>query len=572
LYNSTYSNQEVQGMGIPFYFRVITRECRGILSATPPAKCKNYYVDFNGMIHQAAQRVIRRVADNNQNQNQFRVEAIEQDICDETWDYLQECVAIIKPKKIHICIDGVAPIAKMAQQRKRRFLSLKRHQLEKTTPVWDTNNITPGTAFMTKLQDRIKWHINEYKTKIQGTREYVLSAADEPGEGEHKIFAQIARDNETSYVYGLDADLIMLSLMAHRPGIFLMRENPSEGDKSATTEETYTYLDVDKLRIGILTQVIEKYKWTVDPVVIHDPFGQEAKNTIESYLVLCFLLGNDFLPHITSLSLKKDGHVKLLQAATIVHGRIVTDGNINMEALLEVLKELQKDETDTFLAVNTEYLNMRNYTSRNTPAGAATGTGTGTAANGTTTATSVVNADSYPMGNKDTVLATAISLAGQKWRSVYYKHCFNTRINDTKIVVSACKLFLTGIPWTYAYYKRDKIDAGWYYPYGYAPSILDLANTLSASQEEFAGILDKWRQSHPALTFVHPDVQLLTVLPPTSVPPILQRYTTDPSLGLAHLFPVEYPIKTYLCEKLWQCVPVLPPIDIARVTQVLALV
>ena len=531
-------------MGIPFYFRVITQECHGILSAPPPVKCgsdSSYYVDFNGMIHQAAQRVIKSVT-----LESVDSADIEERICDETWNYLQECVSVLKPGTVHICVDGVAPIAKMAQQRKRRYLSLKRHQLEKTAPVWDTNNITPGTAFMAKLQSSIQ-------ARIRNDRGFSLSAADEPGEGEHKIFAKIAAAPITApvYVYGLDADLIMLSLMAHRPRIYLMRESVD-----GPADAMYTYLDVDKLRIGILTQVIDKYKWTVDPVVIHDPFGQEARNTIESYLVLCFLLGNDFLPHITSLSLKKDGHVKLLEAAQTVKGKIVIDGKINMEALLQVLRDLQKEETDTFLAINTEYLNKRFYGS---------GVKGGAGGSGAT-----VNADAwYPMEHKDTALATAISLAGQKWRPVYYKHCFNTKINDTKTVMSACRLFMQGILWTYAYYKRNKIDPAWYYPYGYAPSLLDLANTLSVSLAEFDGVLDKWRTTRDALTFVHPDVQLLTVLPPSSVPPLLQKYTTHPAHGLAHLFPVDYPIKTYLCDKLWQCVPVLPPIDIDLVTSML---
>lgn len=543
-------------MGIPFYFRVITQEFHGILSATPPIKCdsaSSYYVDFNGMIHQAAQRVIRRpLAETSAYAD------IEATICDETWNYLKECVGVLKPGAVHICVDGVAPIAKMVQQRKRRFLSLKRHQLEKTAPVWDTNNITPGTTFMTKLQSSMQ-------ARIRTERGFTLSAADEPGEGEHKIFAQIAAAPATGgpyYIYGLDADLIMLSLMAHRPGIYLMRETV-DGPRGprGPSDAAYMYLDVDKLRIGILTQVIEKYKWTVDPVVIHDPFGPEARNTIESYLVLCFLLGNDFLPHITSLSLTKNGHVKILNAAQTVQGKIVVDGKIQMEALLQVLRELQRDETETFLAINTEYLNKRFYGS------AATGAKAGGSA---ATGAGRENADSwYPMENKDTALATAISLAGQKWRPVYYKHCFNTKINDTLTVMMASTLFLRGIPWTYAYYKRDKIDAAWYYPYGYAPSLQDLANILSVSVAEFDGVLDEWRRTRAPLTFVHPDVQLLTVLPPSSVPPLLQKYTTDPAHGLAHLFPLDYPIKTYLCDKLWQCVPVLPPIDIDLVTRII---
>ena len=490
-------------MGIPFYFRVITREFPDILSAKLPKCFLDMYVDFNGMIHQAARKVEPGTTD------------MELAICEETWKYLQSCVGMVKPtNKVHICIDGVAPVAKMAQQRKRRYLSLKRCELEKTTTRWDTNAITPGTQFM----EQFKVHL---QAKI--TPRYTLSAADEPGEGEHKIFAMIAAESGTEPVciYGLDADLIMLSLMSHRKQIFLMRETEAPGE--------FTYLDVDKLRNAILHQITQKHKWNVPNS--SDAFDTGANDMVESYLVLCFLLGNDFLPHIPSLSLKKDGHQKLLRAAALCPEICVQNGVIKMSVILDILREVQQHENAVLLELNDEYMKNMYYNKQ--------------------------DVDSYPLANKDAQLAIAIALAGNKWRQVYYKSCFSSKINDTKVVVSACSLYLKGLLWTYAYYKRKSYDYKWYYPYGYAPSVLDLANTLSAC-DELEAMSGKWEPAR----FVHPDVQLLTVLPPMSMPERLRKYTTDPALGLAHLYPSDYPIKTYLCDKLWQCVPVLPTIDI----------
>lgn len=526
-------------MGIPFYFRVIAAAHPSILSTVRPV-CHKYYVDFNGMVHQAAQRVIRRETQLPASVRQTG--QLEDDICNESWAYLQECVKELNPTdSVHVCIDGVAPVAKMLQQRKRRYLSMKRWQLLQSSPLWDTNAITPGTNFMTHLQQSLSSHIS--KLGLDGGHvQHILSAADEVGEGEHKIFASIASDmnittpnNEAICIYGLDADLIMLSLMAHRPNIYLMRESEQIG--------VFTYLDIDKLRMGILKEISDTYKWPCKKTVFLDMFGRDARDVIESYLVMCFFLGNDFLPHITSLSLKKDGHCRLLTAAKCINGVLVKDGAIHIEGIMGLLRELQRDENDVVLTINDEYMKRR-YICRD---------GLG-----------ISNIDAYPMqdGNKDIKLATAIALAGHKWRSVYYKHCFDARVNDTSIVVSACKSFLTGIFWTYAYYKRQPKDCMWTYPYGYAPTIQDLANYIQVSREDFVNLLATWEVIGQTPSFVHPDVQLLAVLPPASVPAHLRVFVDDPAKGCAHLFPVNYKIKTYLFSKLWECSPVLPPIDV----------
>ena len=90
----------------------------------------------------------------------------------------------------------------------------------------------------------------------------MVSDSRDAGEGEHKIFAYI-RDNpekhndETSLIYGLDADLIMLGLN-HLPiskNLFLYRETPEfikSIDRTLEPNESYV------LDLPVLAEAITK--------------------------------------------------------------------------------------------------------------------------------------------------------------------------------------------------------------------------------------------------------------------------------------------------------------------------
>ncbi|GMH92074.1 hypothetical protein TL16_g12239, partial [Triparma laevis f. inornata] len=170
--------------------------------------------------------------------------------------YLDRLVNVVRPRSLlYLAIDGVAPRAKMNQQRARRFRSAQEVREAKDIQdqviedfvkrgikppdakddPWDSNVITPGTDFMLKLSTYIRYYV---RCRISTGGEYyknlkiIFTDASVPGEGEHKIMSHIrlqrARPgydpNVKHVLHGLDADLIMLGLATHEVNFYVLRE------------------------------------------------------------------------------------------------------------------------------------------------------------------------------------------------------------------------------------------------------------------------------------------------------------------------------------------------------------
>lgn len=191
----------------------------------------------------------------------------EEQIFTSIFSYVDHLFGKIKPKKLFfIAVDGVAPRAKMNQQRSRRFRAAKeareaRERVERKGSklpegkAFDSNCITPGiyapfhfaspslipigTVFMSELSEQLKYFVNKKISEDSHWREcqVIFSGQDVPGEGEHKIMEYIRRSraqrdhnpNIRHCLYGLDADLIMLGLLSHDPHFCLLREEVKFG-------------------------------------------------------------------------------------------------------------------------------------------------------------------------------------------------------------------------------------------------------------------------------------------------------------------------------------------------------
>lgn len=529
----------------------------------PPAD--HIFFDFNGAIHQSAKRLLDQKKRSDINLHDLYAEGgeengleqetgerpMEREIMEAVEEYVRGLVKLVRPTKgIYIYMDGVAPHAKLMQQRKRRYLSMLRYKLLKTEPIWDTNAISPGTMFMVRLGAFLKKQFMQEPLRNGVITRFSFS--DENGEAEHKIFAAMTNISyeDRVMIHGLDADLIMLSLLSHRPNITLMRE-PQDG-------ADFQYLNIDRLREGILQELATKYMWPIN--LENGSFSEEACDAIESYVVWCFLLGNDFLPHMPTLHLQKNGLQKILAASQ--HTMLVSSGTsvIHWETMSNILEELSADENDVMCSLVAESMRRKCHAK-----------------------TDEEKVDMYPLleeNRSDLAMdiyhrgCGAVTRGddgkrrggGGAWRPMYYKKLFHTRMHDLTVVHEACREYMTGMEWTYRYYKRLARDSTWYYPYAYAPTMSDLANHISISHNTHLALVEQWKEHYKIPVFIPDYIQLLCILPPESshlLPKKLQAIVLDPSLGCTHMYPRKYPIFTFLKTRLWECAPVLPPLDIS---------
>ena len=242
--------------------------------------------------------------------------------------YLDHIFRMVRPRRLlYMAIDGVAPRAKMNQQRSRRFRSaleaekLRAEAAAKGEPEasgdpFDSNCITPGTPFMARLSEHLKFYVLKKQTEdpLWQRTTVILSGHEVRGEGEHKIMEHIrwARGepgwdpNQTHCLYGLDADLIMLALVTHEPHFCLLREvvkfgaGANSGQPSRETLQNPTDDGFLLLHVGLLREYLDQeFRGIAGDL----PFEYDCERIVDDFVLLSMLVGNDFLPPLPTLDI-----------------------------------------------------------------------------------------------------------------------------------------------------------------------------------------------------------------------------------------------------------------------------
>lgn len=600
-------------MGVPQLFQWLAQRHGAAVRPLRPGDivtCDALYIDFNSVVHQSTRHAAAWAA-------KVGHVVLDDDAiiraCTSALDALLS--DRVQPSRLlYIAVDGLPPRAKLHQQRARRYMAAWRRanapQAGAATGAaaaatqllskWDSNAITPGTAFMARLSCALSAYAPPQVPGVSWDHLQVhVSYSGVPGEGEQKIFTHLravshrtahshltgaattshqpapaaaaaaADHHYCSVVHGVDADLLLMAMSspAHRrPGhsLYVMREMEEGAGPSSSH-----LVDAGHLAHEVARRVLGEGRCE------REPTEEEEELLVRDFVMLAALAGNDFVPSLPGLSIR-EGALDLLlrihaQARVDLRlgplERLACGGpellcGVRPEVLARVLQGVAREEEALMRRADKRYFEQCVDASYVRPGRR--------------------ELEAYPLHHPPFPAGTIFreqppedghgqgESSGGAWRTSYYRRVLGVLDAAGGIVRDMCVSYVAGLAWSVRYLVDQKCAAhGWWYAHTHAPCSLDVAHALCDVGGIVAAVGAELEATAalPEEAVREPAWQLLMVLPPSSLarllPVGLRGVLDDPDCK--YMFPSSFRLSsTYLRVRLWECTPILPPLDIKR--------
>ena len=573
-------------MGVPTFFLSILKNkyYKNVHSGVQNGKlnCEYFFLDYNGIVYAAYERIKKNIEGNN-----FSKEKIEELIINEVIRYTRYLICeVVKPSKLtYIALDGPAPRAKMVQQRSRRYKGYydkiymqnekKKFKLNSDEVEWDRSaNISPGTDFMEKLSNKL---LEIMKAKGFSTHnpkmQVLLSNSNVPGEGEHKFLPLIrsmrkkeSTKNSKIYLYGKDADLIVLAISTHKTNMHVIREVDLQTPEMKKLYESYEFIhiNIDNLRNAFtndLTRSFENRQF--DKIRI-----------INDYIFLTFLVGNDFVISLPYLKIKKDGLETLIAVYRSIkmnrdeylinyHPDKEDSPTLNIDFFKELIGEMSKKEDflmkkqqkevdrlmrgshdnrrmeeeyklTPFEIFQTRYIHLQ------------------------------VCSPDHPLFHKyhEEFKKIDYNKDYEIWKEEYYKFYLNIdKSNEQEYLnmrINLVENYLESVMFNLKYYFQGCPSWQWHYKFRVSPLLTDIHYVLENNIIDMNNI--KFEEGTPYTPFQ----QLMLIFPPQMdflIPTALRPIMNDDKLLCTQFYPIDFRIDATVGQKTQYSEAILPEID-----------
>ncbi|XP_039259920.2 5'-3' exoribonuclease 2-like [Styela clava] len=674
-------------MGVPAFFRWLSKKYSSIIVHCNEEKKKeingveipvdtsspnpndvefdNLYLDMNGIIHPCSHPEDRPAPKN------------EVEIMFAIFDAIDRIFGIVRPRRLlYMAIDGVAPRAKMNQQRSRRFRASKESAEAKdlkeeiiselkergaTLPEddpkkerFDSNCITPGTEFMFRLAACLRFYIQDRINNDPGWKniEVILSDANVPGEGEHKIMDFIRRQrgreshdpNTHHCICGADADLIMLGLATHEPYFTIIREEfkpnqprpcgicsqyghemedccglprEKQGEHDELQKTPVVTTDYIFIRLNVVREYLAR-----EMAMPGLPFKFDLENVLDDWVMMCFFVGNDFLPHLPSLEIREGAIDKLVRLyKDIVHrtgGYLTKNGIVNLGRVEKIMRGIGEMEDEIFRRRRQNDVNfrerekakrkrnnsekpayipggqfeptplgrgqqpaairnvrqtayeMRTQDLKNRDAASALrsmlkevpdGEAAASSSSSSISSTSKLAKKRKMKDEEDDEPQDDVRLWEEGWKDRYYRTKFNVSLKDYEFRRRVVRSYVEGLCWVLSYYYQGCASWKWFFPFHYAPFASDFVDIESVPN------------TFPTTTKAkNPLEQLMCVFPAASgnfLPDSWRELMYSPDSPIIDFYPNDFKIDLNGKKYAWQGVALLPFVDEDRMMETL---
>jgi 5'-3' exonuclease len=531
-------------MGVPGFFKWLLDnkkklKSKNLIRENMNKKVKYLMLDTNCLLHPC----VKTIKDNIKKDNKETREQIEENIFSLIETRIMEMIDIINPEYIYIAIDGVAPIAKILQQRQRRHrylydtkIKLKYNSLEEIDNI-ETDEIvredgitisripissielTPGTEYM----ERINKKMIELVKKIGDEKKvkYIYSSYHVEGEGEHKILQYIKKNinpKDTIVIYGLDADLLFLALsLGIEHDLYIMREKAIFQNKTLEIEDnvSYNYVEINELHLMI----------------------NKLNIKTNDFIMLCYLVGNDFIPGLLTTDIKRNGLDKIINSYEEVrkfNNKDIVEINkdskliINYDLVLEIFKKLEYTEWGIWKNINRDKHEKNDFERQK-------------------------DLNKFISGeNINTECLEKIEFSSETEYYNYYLG-INDSVIDKSIIKKMVKDYITGMEWCINYYLDDCKSWSWGYNFMIAPLIKDIVKYFPKTIK-----IDNNSR------LLCPVEQLLLAIPIDTYKyviseELIKRIRKNRELG--YMFPEKYDIDINKESLFWKCQVKIPIVE-----------